>query len=511
MKLLSAVQMRALDRYCIDELGIPGPVLMEAAGKAVAAEAELCLRDGNGEVIVLCGKGNNGGDGFVAAQALREAGRRACIVLPFSPDSLSADARVMFDRARAADVPVVDEIDDAALASAALIIDALLGTGVTGPVRGVMGTLIERVNRLRAGRGVIAVDLPSGVDADTGAVYGPAMQAELTVTMALPKPGLVLHPGAEYAGTWTAVEIGFPPEVIARWPAVGEVTDRAQAAAWIPLRPPTAYKGSVGAALIIAGSFGMTGAAAMAASSAYRSGAGLVRLALPASLVPALNATLTEVVFRPMPQTSAGSLSFRAVAPLLAEAGEVQATLIGPGLSRNGATQAAIRRLVAQWPGPLVVDADALTAMAGEDDLWHQRTAPTIITPHPGEMSRLLGQPVAELERDRFATARITAARFNAVVVFKGAPTVIAAPDGALFVNPTGNPGLAVAGTGDTLAGAVTALLAQGLPPLLAATLATYLGGLAADRIANDKGIRGMTAPDLCEAIPYAMKELAAG
>ncbi len=507
MKLLSAAQMRALDRHVIDDLGISGLGLMERAGVAVAAAARAMAP---GPVLILCGKGNNGGDGLVAARILHEDGLPVRVALPFPADGLSADARAMHGRALESGVTIVAEVTDAELASAGVVIDALLGTGVTGPVRGVMGELIARVNAARNGRGVLAVDLPSGVETDTGQVFGPAIRAEVTVTMALPKPCLVLHPGAELAGRWQAVDIGFPPEVLAAWPSVGEVTDRAEAASWVPRRPPTAHKTSVGWALIIAGSYGMTGAAAMAALSAYRSGVGLVRLALPASLVAVLNAALTEVVFRPMPQTSAGTLGFRAVAPLLAEAGLVRAALIGPGLSRNAATQNAIRRLAPELDCPLVVDADALTAMAGHDTLWQRRQHPTIITPHPGEMSRLLGKPVAELERDRLATAREAAQRFNVVTVFKGAPTVIAAPDGQLYVNPTGNAGLAVAGTGDMLAGAIVALLAQSVPPLLAAALATYAGGLAAERLAASIGILGMTAPDLIEELPYALAELGA-
>ncbi|HEY3417881.1 MAG TPA: NAD(P)H-hydrate dehydratase [Armatimonadota bacterium] len=510
MKLLSSEQMRALDRRCIDELGIPGLELMERAGLAVADRAYEMQLDQPGVVKILCGKGNNGGDGFVAGRLLQERGVPVRIILPFPPDSLSGDARVMYDRAVQAGVPVAETVTDEKLASASLIIDALLGTGVTGPVHGVLGELIERTNALRGGRGVLAVDLPSGVETDTGQVDGPAMRAAATVTMGLPKPCLVLYPGAELAGAWTVADIGFPPEVVASWPAVAEITEGEQAASWVPRRTPTAYKGSNGYALIIAGSFGMTGAASMSSTSAYRSGAGLVRLAVPATLVQALNATLTEVVFRPMPATPAGTLSFHAAQLLLAEADEVQATLIGPGLSRNAATRNAMQRLVAQWPGPLVVDADALTAMAGQDALWGQRKAPTIITPHPGEMSRLLGKPIKELEQNRIDTAKTAAQRFNAVTVFKGAPTVVAAPDGRAFVNPTGNAGLAVAGTGDTLSGSIVAFLAQGLAPLEAAVLACYVGGRAAEIGTAQRGIHGFTAPDLAAAIPLAINALIA-
>jgi NAD(P)H-hydrate epimerase len=399
-------------------------------------------------------------------------------------------------------------VSDDELANAAVVIDALLGTGVTGPVTGELGEMITRTNAIRGGRKVIAVDLPTGVDADTGLIHGPAISAEVTVTMGALKPCLVLFPGTQQAGRLVVADIGIPPEVFEYRPSLAQVPTKQQAATWLPRRPATAHKRSVGWMMAIAGSFGMTGAASMACTAAYRSGAGLVRLALPSSLVPALNATLTEVVCRPLPETARGTLSYKAVALLLAEASEVQAALIGPGLSRNAATQLAIRRLVACWPGPLVVDADALTAMAGADELLAQRTAPTIITPHPGEMSRLMGEPVAELEANRIVTAQRAAKRFNAITVYKGTPTIIAAPSGEIYVNPTGNAGLAVAGTGDVLAGSITALLAQGIPSLQAATLGAYLGGHAADMIAAEMDYRGMTALDLIEMIPYALKAL---
>lgn len=508
MKIVSAEQMRTLDRYVIEKVGIPGPVLMERAGEAVAEAVFGMSFDHPGPVLVLCGKGNNGGDGLVAARLLHEAGNEVRVILPFSQESLSLDAQLMYQRATERGVVIAPTVSDEELGGAGIVIDALLGTGVTGPVGGAMEQLIVRTNQLRGGRGVLAVDIPSGLNADTGKMDGPSIRAEVTVTMALPKPCLVLYPGAQQAGQWTVADIGFPPELVESIPGIAEIIERKQAASWIPKRPPNAYKSMVGTALIVAGSFGMTGAAAMASTSAYRTGVGLVRLALPASLVPVLNAALTEVVFRPVPETRAGTLNFAAVKSLLPEVSDVQAALIGPGLSRNGATEHAVRHFVQHWSGPLVVDADALTAMAGHDEIWHARTAPTIITPHPGEMSRLLGKPVADLEDDRIGAAKEAAKRFNAITVFKGAPTVIASPKGEAVVNPTGNAGLAVAGTGDVLAGSIVALLAQGVSALHAAVLATYVGGLAAEAITADLGIHGMTALDLIDGIPYALKSL---
>lgn len=509
MKIVSAAQMRAIDKYAINELGISAASLMERAGQAVAAAADRMLYLQPGPVIIICGKGNNGGDGLVAARLLHETGSEVLLVLPFSRESLSDDAQREFDRTTSSGVAITPEVSDEQLAQAALIIDAMLGTGITGAVSGVLGELIIRVNKIRGGHGVLAVDLPSGVNADSGAIPGPCITAENTITLGLPKPALVLFPAAIQAGQWQVDDIGFPPDLLESIPPLAVITEVRQACAWLPYRPPTAHKRSVGFALVIAGSFGMNGAAAMCAAAAYRAGAGLVRLAIPASLAEVLNAQLTEVVFRPQPETSNGTLSFRAVNKLLAEASEVQATVIGPGLSRNKATQLAIRRLVAAWPGPLVVDADALTAMAGHDELWQERRAPTIITPHPGEMSRLLATSIAECESNRIATAIKAAQRFNAITVYKGSPLLIAAPDGGVYVNPTGNTALAVAGSGDVLAGTITAMLAQGLPAMPAAALAAFAGGWAAQISSEQLGIRGVTAPDLIAALPAALQQLA--
>ncbi len=509
MKMVTAEQMRALDRHAIEHLGIPSLTLMERAGEAVASEAARLLEQYPGMVLVLCGKGNNGGDGLVAARLLEEGDVAVAAVLPCDPNDLSPDARVNYARAVEAGVKILPDVTDADLREAGVIVDALLGTGVSGPVRGEMEALIDRTNTARAGRGVLAVDVPSGVETNTGQVPGTAMRAEATVTMGLPKPCLELFPAAEFAGEWAVADIGFPAEVVAGWPAAAEITELEQAAEWVPVRRPTAHKMEVGAALVIAGSFGMTGAAAMAVSAAYRTGAGLVRLALPASLVTALNATLAEVVFRPMPETRAGTLSFHGVDRLLAEVEGVRAVLLGPGLSRHPATAHLIRHLIPLIHVPLVVDADALTAMAGHDRIWRQRARPTVITPHPGEMSRLLGQPATVLEEDRIETAKEAARRFNATVVYKGSPVVIAAPDGRIFVNPTGTPALAVAGTGDVLAGMITALIAQHVEVAHAAALACYVGGLAAQRMSDQIGIRGFTALDLIAAIPNGLAEVA--
>lgn len=460
----------------------------------------------HGSFVICCGKGNNGGDGLVAARLLREEGQPVRVVLPFDPDDLSPDARANYHRAVMADVPITPRIDDETMRHADVVVDALLGTGVSGPATGVLGEIIAQINRTRGGWQVLSVDLPSGVNADTGAAPGAAVQAEETLTLALAKVGLALEPGKSLAGMVSEAEIGIPEDVLESWPADALVPEREDAHALFPERPAHAHKRSAGFALAIAGSAGMTGAAAMSCLAAYRVGAGLVRLALPAALVPTLNPVLPQVVCRPMPGTPAGTLGFRAVACLLAEAHEVDAALIGPGLSRNRVTQLAIQRLIAAWPGPLVVDADALTAAAADPGIWAARQAPTIITPHPGEMSRLLGMPIATLEDDRPATARAAAERFGVVVVYKGANTIIAAPGEPVVINPTGNAALAVAGTGDVLAGAILGFLAQGMNPREAAVLACYVGGLAAERYTEPNTMRSMTAPDLVDFLPEAMR-----
>jgi NAD(P)H-hydrate epimerase len=508
VKVVTAEQMRALDKHCIETLGIPGLTLMERAGEAIASEATVLLTRTPGMVVVLCGKGNNGGDGFVAARLLHEGGAAVVAVRTGAAAELTPDARAMHDRAVAAGVPMTEAVTDADLRDAAVVIDALLGTGVSGAVRGTMADLIARTNAQRAGRGVLAVDVPSGVETNTGAVPGTAMRAEVTVTMGLPKPCLLLHPAAEFAGEWMVADIGFPPEVTAAWPAIAEMPEETDAAAWLPVRPPTAHKMFVGSLLVVAGSYGMTGAAQMACTAAYRAGAGLVRLALPDSLVPGLNAVLTEVVFLPMPETEQGTLSYRAMRKILHHVDAARAVLVGPGLSRHPATAHMLRRLIPEIPRPLIVDADALTAMVDEDPLWRTREQTTIITPHPGELSRLLGQPVEVLEADRIAAAQTAARQFNAIVVFKGLPVVIASPDGRTYLNPTGTPALAVAGTGDVLAGAIAALVAQRVEPVHACALACFAGGLAAQRLADEIGLLGFTALDLIAGLPSALAEL---
>ncbi len=511
MKILSAKQMRALDRYCIDDLKIPGVMLMERAGQAVANVATSMYDGMSSMTLVLCGKGNNGGDGLVAARILQERGWLVLVVLPFPPGDLSSDALIMLSRAITVNVPIRMSTTDEELAEADVVIDALLGTGIYGPVDGVLAELIDQVNFVRGGRKVLAVDIPSGIDADSGAVHNTAIRAECTVTLATPKLGLLNYPGSEYVGSWHVAAIGFPIELIAEWPYEAELTESAEARSWLPVRPEAAHKRSVGWMLVVAGSPGMTGAAALACRSGYRSGAGLVRLALPEQLVPALNAQLTEVVFRPMPATASGTLSFTAVAQLLAEASEVDAALIGPGLSRNRATAIAVRQLVSKWPGPLVVDADALSAVAEDHTCLSCRTAPTIITPHPGEMARLLGITVTEAQADRIATAKAAAIKFNAIVVYKGTPALVVTPDGTVRVNPHGSPALATAGSGDVLAGSITALLAQGTPPAAAASLALYIGSMAANMLTARVGQHGITASDIIEELPAAMGELERG
>ncbi len=511
MKILSTEQMRALDKHCIDDLNIPGIILMEHAGQAVANLAVAMHTGPSKFAVVLCGKRNNGGDGLVAARILQVRGWMVLAILPFEPEILSSDALVMFARAIGDRVPFRTAVTDEELAEADIIIDALLGTGIDGPVRGEAAELIYRVNAIRNGSGVLAVDLPSGVDADSGKVYNIAMRAAHTVTLALPKMGLLVNPGAEYAGEMHVASIGIPPAAVAETRYVAELTERKEAHAWLPERPAESHKRSVGWMLVIAGSPGMTGAAALTCRSAYRSGVGLVRLALPAALVPALNAQLTEVVFRPMPATAAGTLGFRAVAKLLSEANEVDAALIGPGLSHNRATGIAIRQLVAQWPGPLVVDADALTAVAEDPTCVSTRTAPTILTPHPGEMARLLGTTTLEVQVDRLAMAKQAAEKYHATIVFKGTPTLVVTPDGTVRINPHSSPALATAGSGDVLAGSITALLAQGLSPVHAASLALYIGGIAAQNLTTRHGTRGITATDILEELPAAMGELARG
>lgn len=503
-KVVTPEQMGAADRAVIDS-GTPSLNLMEEAGAAVA-RAALRLSGGayGRRIVVVCGRGNNAGDGFVAARRLKARGAFPVIVLLEDPDSFSEDARQNFAGLRGVrtirfEGPKLRR----ELARSEAAIDAIFGTGFRGTVEGPAAEAIEALNASRSP--IVAVDIPSGVDGTTGGVSGLAVNARLTVTMGAIKTGLLLHPGCEHAGEIEVADIGVPEELIEAsvWAVVeGDIASR--------LRPRsrTAHKRSVGTVLVVAGSVGMSGAAALTASGALRSGAGLVTIAAPSSVALELDQTVVEATTLPLPETPRGTIEASAVEAVLERASAAHAVAIGPGLSADPETVEFVRKLVEGLEAPLVIDADGINAFAGRAESLAARDAPTVLTPHAGELARLLGVGSEAIEQDRIGACREAAARTGAVVILKGFRSLVASPTGDVVVITTGGPALATGGTGDVLTGVVAALLAGGSNPFDAAWSAGWIHGRAGDLAAERLGERGVVSGDLLPIIPEVIRRL---
>jgi NAD(P)H-hydrate epimerase len=517
--VLTAEEMRWADRCTIDEAGVPGPVLMENAGRAVARAVDERFPHAR-QIVVLCGKGNNGGDGFVVARYL---GARAEVLLLARREDVSGDARhhlLSTERSGATVTEVKDAVAWATvgerLAQADLVVDALLGTGLKAQPSGLLGEAIEAVlRRADAGVPVVAVDLPSGLLSDSGEVPWPSVRATVTVTFAAPKRGHVLPPACGRVGELLVADIGVSAETLAAAGPTLFLLEDKDAAAAFPPRPRGAHKGDFGHVLIIAGSVGKTGAAVLAAGAALRAGAGLVTVATPEPCLPIVAASRAEVMTEALPATRGGGLAAEGLARLLALAAERDAAVIGPGVGQDPSTRALVRGFVHESPVPLLVDADGLNALASRADAPGglealRRQRPTVLTPHPGEMSRLVVRPVPEIQRQRPEAAAGLARETNAVVVLKGERTVVAEASGRAAVSPTGNPGMATGGTGDVLSGIVGALLARH-DAWRAATAGVYLHGRAGDLVARRRGEEGLIAGDLVEALPEAIEAVRAG
>ncbi len=501
--LVSAAEMRALDRYTIDTLEVPGEVLMETAGRAVLGEVLRQIPEA-GEVVVACGAGNNGGDGYVVARHLHNLGIPVTIWPVFEPSKLGGDAALNHARAETLGVRFSTE---PLLGPATVVVDAIFGTGLSRNVAGAAAEALERIQAARPEARVIAIDLPSGIHADTGQPMGDALAVDCTVTLGLPKIALALEPGRSLAGRVLVARIGIAEECPGVVPGV-RLWSRAAAGERIPERPASAHKGSFGHLLLVAGSEGKTGAAVLAAAGAHRVGAGLVTIGCPVSTNPVIEACCIEAMTAPLPETDTRELA-RAGEKALLEFAEARTTaLIGPGLGRGRETQALVRDIALAISKPLVLDADGISAFAEDPGLLVERPAPTILTPHPGEAGQLLGAQAAELNRDRVASARRLAERTGAIVVFKGAGTVIAEPAGRILINPTGGPVLGAGGSGDVLAGMVAGFLAQGMEAFEAAALAAFVHGATADAWSASHGPAGLLASELAAAIPGTLEAL---
>lgn len=507
MRVLTAEEMRRCDATAIEGFGIPGTVLMETAGRAVARKAlELVGEAAGRRAAVLCGGGNNGGDGFVVARYLLGAGLEVDVVSAKAKDDLKGDPQVFFGvlerlGARVHYVTTDDApIPELPLGPGDLVVDALLGTGLDRDVGGRLARLVAQANAWgRAGANVVAVDVPSGLAADTGQILGTCVKADATVTFGYLKRGLLLHPGADYVGDWEVADIGLPPQVEDALGPACRLLDEAGVRAFAPRRPPDAHKGTVGHVLVVAGSPDKPGAAALTCLGALRSGAGLVTLASRDGGHVVVRAQLPEVMGLTLPGDGALGLSDL---PAILEAAEGKDVVaFGPGIPRGDQTGELIGRLLVELDVPVVLDADGLNALVGRTDLLKGSAVDVVLTPHPGEMARLIGGSIRDVQSDRLGVAAAFAKAHDATLLLKGASTVVADPDGALAINPTGNPGMATGGSGDLLTGLLAALLGQGLSPGAAARLGAYVHGLAGDRVAARRGQAGLAASDLAEGL----------
>jgi len=520
LPVFTAAEMRALDARAIRELGIPGTQLMEAAGSGAARLITRRFGPLRGRrIVILCGKGNNGGDGFVVARRLRAAGARVDVFLLGRRGEVRGDAADALRRypGRVGEITAEAGLDavERAMGGAHVVVDALLGTGMDGMARGLGASAIERLNHVtEAGEDrpphlpphppVVALDLPSGLSADRGVPTGPTVRATLTATFGGLKRALLLEPAASWAGEVVVIPIGLPDGETERDVATFLLED-ADARGALARRPADAHKGQYGHLLVVAGSRGKTGAAALAARAALRSGAGLVTVATPASQQPIIATLGVEHMTHALPETAAGALAKAALGPIRELAAGMDAVALGPGLSLHPEAQALARALVADLPRPMVVDADALSALAGHLDILAGAPGPRVLTPHPGEMARMLGVTVAEIQSDRLERTRAFAVEHRVWLVLKGARSVVAAPDGRVWINPTGNPGMAKGGSGDVLTGMAGAFLARGLTPAAALQAAVYFHGLAGDLGRAERGEEGLIASDIVEAIPRAL------
>jgi ADP-dependent NAD(P)H-hydrate dehydratase / NAD(P)H-hydrate epimerase len=519
-RLVTAEQMRGLDLKASREFGIPSIVLMENAARSVCEviedyfQEEECKCQGMRDlkVLIFCGKGSNGGDGLAVARLLANRGCRVSVVLLGAGTELRGDSKINYDILKHSEVICTSAISarqvDRCLSDLGdpdVIVDAIFGTGFKGKPAGLFAHAIEKINESDAL--VVAVDIPSGVQADDGRVEGVAVQADATVSMALLKRGHALFPGKEYCGDVWIGDIGVPQGQLAKG---GDtfLLDADDVRRILPVRPADGHKGTFGTALTIAGSPGYTGAASLAAAAALRVGCGLSKVAVPQGSLGVVESTVREVVKFGLPQTPAGAFRAEALPRVRELLVATDVLALGPGMGTLPETRDFELKLLREIKIPVVIDADGINNLAQHTEILETLKAPVVMTPHPGELSRLVGLPPQQINDDRIEVCRRYAEEFGVVLIIKGAPTVVASPENVVWVNPTGNSGLGSGGTGDVLTGMIAGLIAQGLPALDAAQVGVYLHGLAADLAAEDKTEYSLMAGDLLEYIPEAIKAL---
>lgn len=529
MKVVTAEEMSGIDRKTIEEYGVPGVVLMERAGLAVALRIrELFGKNKNRrenkegsyrKVIVLAGSGNNGGDGFVVARNLHKAGWDVKVFLTSRPENLKGDALIQYKIAAKSGI-VISSVEELLTNCSSLItrhsifVDALLGTGLSKNVTGMLSEIIGVVNN--ANVPIVSVDIPSGISSDNGQIMGQAVRADYTVTFGLPKRGHFLYPGAEHTGKLFIEEIGFPDKLLRSGGLNVELLMKERASSLLPLRRRYSNKGDYGHVLVVAGSRGKTGAALMAAKACLRAGAGLVTIGVPESVADIFQSRVTEEMILLLPDAGDGTLSEKAAGTILDFLNEKADVLaIGPGIGVTAEIRRLMKTLVQHSTAPLVIDADGLNSLQGEREFLSKSKAPVIVTPHPGEMARLLSDKpgkttvkIMDIEKDRINVALSFAKKTSTYIVLKGVPTIVAEPSKRAYVNLTGNPGMATAGAGDILTGIISGFLSQGLKALDASILGVYVHGLAGDIASTEKGTYSLIATDIIDSLPAAFHSL---
>ena len=514
MKVATAEVMQRLDRRTIEEAGIPGIVLMENAGREAVREIlksyPAILK---GKVAIIAGKGNNGGDGFVIARYLLNRGVSVKVFLLAAREEVKGDARSNLAILSTMKAPLV-EIQDlsswkahlAEVEGCCLIVDAILGTGLASKVKGVVREVIEDLHHCEIP--TVAVDLPSGLDATTGEILSVCVKADLTITFGLPKRGMLIYPGAHYAGRIKIVDISIPHHLLEEEPITDFLLDFESMSRVLRARDPDAHKGHYGHVLVIAGSQGKTGAAVLASLAAARVGAGLVTLGIPESLHSIVEGKLTEVMTEPLAEGEPGFLGMESFKKIRTLTEGKKVIALGPGISTREGAVTLVTKVVEDITIPLVIDADAINALSGNLEVLRRRKTPLVLTPHPGEMARLTGTNTQAIQKDRVTIARDFATRYGCYLVLKGARTIIADPGGSVFINPTGNAGMASGGMGDILTGMITGFIAQGYEVLTSAQLAVFLHGMLGDLVAAESGPVGLLAGDLLSEIPRALKSM---
>ena len=512
MKILDAAAMREVDRTAIEEMGIPSLVLMENAAMGLADSIGEAYPD-VAAVAIFCGPGNNGGDGLALARHLTARGYEVEILVVTGGRGLRGDAEVQLQICRKAGLAIHEDQGEESIFAAVdlvsgadLVVDAVFGTGLTRPLEGMFARLVEAINMLPIP--CVAVDLPSGLNGSSHGVMGPHVQADLTVTFGAPKVPHVLLPAAGSVGQVVVADLGIPPGLIAEAAGDLHLLTEEDLSGYLAPRPAASHKGDFGHALIVAGSVGKSGAAILAARAAVRSGAGLVTVAAPEPIVQTVELGSLESMTLPLAVGDGGGLDPRTVDEILDFSRDKRALAVGPGLGIHDSTAAAVRAIVAGCDLPLVLDADGLNAFEGAIDDLSAAACTRVLTPHPGELARMVGQSVSEIQADRVLSVRDAARRSGAVVVLKGAQTLVASPSGGVYINATGNPGMASGGTGDVLTGILVGLLAQGLDAMSAACLSVWVHGAAGDGALEGRGTLALTAGDVLTALPAALQEL---